>query len=453
MPRCRVVMVTLPSPWLISDRDMPNLGALYIASYLRENGVDVKVADLCGVPQEHWQIPDGDVYGISLTTPQFHLAQEIAAKLRRRQPNCLVVSGGYHPTALPNEMLEKTETNIAVVGDGEKTMLRIAQGFHPYDGGSKEVLHGERIEDVDELPFPARDLIDIYSYQQMGTNAVVGTGYLEEYLITSRGCPFRCGYCAQMSMSKFRVRNRSLGNIRAEMEELLRQYKPDRFYMFDDIFVVDRKRTYEFDRVMREMRLEWNFDWHCLSRTDIVCKAGPELLVDMAASGCKQITYGVEHASDVILKRNHKDATCEQNRTAIQWTVDAGIRVRAQMIVGLPGETRETVEETADFIRNSPADSWGVHIFVPLPGSPIWDNPAAFGFAFRRDETYKYYQTIGKPGEWAAHNLHVNAEEIREWAEYLRDVAGKRNVHQFDVRNKSKPKEEYPPRFGAVPSE
>lgn len=424
---------------------MPNIGILYIAGALREKDIDVQVADLCGIPEEYWQIPDAPVYGISMTTPQFHLATRVAEKIRKRQPNAVIVFGGFHPTAMPEECLARTECNIAVVGDGEEVMEQIVR--NPlYRGDTKIILHPPMLSEaaVNKLPMPARDLIDIYGYQVMGTNAVVGSNArLEEYLITSRGCPFRCNYCAQMAMSKFLVRNRTFESIEQEMVYLMERYRIDRFYLFDDIFVIDKKRTYAWNARMRELLKKYTFDWHCLSRADIVCKAGKDLLLDMKASGCKQITYGIEHASNVILKRNHKDATAEQNSQAIKWTVEAGIRVRAQMIVGLPGETRETVEEVAEFIRNHPADSWGVHILVPLPGSPLWEHPEQFGFEFNRDETYEYYQTIGKPGEWSSHLLHKNSEEIREWAEYLRSVVGTRNVHNFDPKL----------RFGAVPVE
>lgn len=434
----KIVLIILPSPWLISDTDMPNLGILYIAASLRASKCNVQVVDLCGVPEERWQIPEGDIYGISLTTPQFHLARKVAALLRQRQKNAVIVMGGSHSTALPHETLEKTEANVVVRGEGEHVFQDIIN-IPWYNGTVKEVIEAGLVEDIDKLPIPARDMIDIFSYHEMGTNAVAGVGpRLEEYVITSRGCPFRCSYCAQMVMSNFLVRYRSLDSIVTEMVWLMKRYGVGRFYLFDDIFVIDKKRVRAFNDRMRQLRSAGHvFDWHCLSRSDIVVKAGKDLLEDMKDAGCVQITYGIEHGSDRMLVFNEKDATAADNRQAIEWTVDAGIRVRAQMIVGLPGETRETVEETAEFMRTSPAHSWGVHIFVPLPGSPVWDDPHRFNFEFSADATYQHYQTIGKPGEWSAQNIHANAEEIREWAEYLRSVAGERNVHAFDARLKS----------------
>ena len=101
---------------------------------------------------------------------------------------------------------------------------------------------------------------------------------------------------------------------------------------------------------------------------------------------------------------------------------------------GLPGETDETIEETAKWMKELPSDSWGVHIFVPLPGSPIWLNPERFDFEFNRSDVYDYYHTIGKPDEWQAHHLHKNPDQVKGWANYLRDVARNKNIDQFDAR-------------------
>ncbi len=178
----KVVLITLPSPWLISDRDMPNLGVLYVAAYLRDNGVNVQVVDFCGVPTDYWFIPEADIYGISCTTPQYPLAKFAADKIRKRQPGAYIVMGGYHASAMPDFTLEDSEADCVVIGDGEKSMLAIAQGLR------SPKVDGERTDAIDTLPWPARDMIDIRAYQKIGTNAVVGKGaLLEEYVLQSRG--------------------------------------------------------------------------------------------------------------------------------------------------------------------------------------------------------------------------------------------------------------------------
>jgi radical SAM superfamily enzyme YgiQ (UPF0313 family) len=146
------------------------------------------------------------------------------------------------------------------------------------------------------------------------------------------------------------------------------------------------------------------------------------------------VTFGIEHGSDDILALIGKETNRETNLRSVRAAKSAGLRVRAQMIVGLPGETDQTVEATAQFMREAPADSYGVHIFVPLPGSPIWADPDKYGFEINEVATFDLYQTIGRPDEWTAHKIHKNPEQVAEWAGYLRDVAGERNVSNFDAR-------------------
>lgn len=184
----KVVLITLPSPWLISDRDMPNLGVLYVASYLREQGVNVQVVDYCGVPTEYWFIPEGDIYGISCTTPQYPLAKDVVRKIREQHPEGYIVMGGYHPSAMPDFTLEDAKCDCVVVGDGEYSMLDIVRGLRA------PKVEGTRVENLDVMPWPARDMIAIRDYQKIGTNAVAGKGVngerrslREEYVLQSRG--------------------------------------------------------------------------------------------------------------------------------------------------------------------------------------------------------------------------------------------------------------------------
>ena len=433
----KVVLITLPSPWLISDRDMPNLGVLYVAAYLREQGVNVQVVDFCGVPTDYWFVPEADVYGISTTTPQYPLAKFVAQRIRDRQPSAYIVMGGYHPSAMPEFTLEDSAADCVVKGDGEYSFLEVVKGYRP----TKGVVHGQRVETLDALPWPARDMIGIRDYHRIGTNAIIDkhdpkpVPVKEEYVLQSRGCPFTCGYCAQMLVSNRRVRYRSPECIRDEMEYLIDRYAVNRFYIFDDIFIIDKKRVHAFCDMVDTMWADGRrFDWHCLARADV---GSLELYQRMAASHCKQITYGLEHADDRILKHNLKECTAEQNMEAVVNAKKAGLRVRAQFIVGLPGETDESVQTLAEFIQKCPADSMAAHIFVPLPGSPIYTHPEQFGWDWNRGTDFTHYQTIGKPGEWKAHQIHLNADDVLRWANQLKAVIADKNVFRHDARHQA----------------
>ncbi|MBS3070739.1 B12-binding domain-containing radical SAM protein [Candidatus Pacearchaeota archaeon] len=450
-----VNMITLPSPWLIDDKDLPNLGVLGIASYLQQNNIETTVSDLCGLTEDKWDdnLKYADIYGISLTTPQAHLAEKVAQRIRERQPNALIVMGGYHASAMPEHTLN-LGADYVVKGDGEVEMLKITRG--QLNGLKRGIIDAPMIPEAEmqKLPWPARELIDIDQYHRVGTNANVWGDSRDEikegHLITSRGCPFKCGFCAQMTLSNFRVRYREDSDVFNEMRHLGEKYNCNRFYMFDDIFIVSEKQVNRLCNKFDELQKEFSFDWHCLGRVDVPPTFNRKLNLykRMYDAGCKQITYGIEHADDRILRRIEKETTYEENMEAIIAAKTVGMRVRAQMIVGLPGETDDSIETMARFIRESPVDSVGVHVFVPLPGSPIWDYSdesgysKKFDFRFRKVKTFEWYQTIGRPGEWASHYLHINPlpEQIQSWAEYIRGVAGEKNAYRFDPRWKEKSK-------------
>ncbi len=422
----KVILINPPSPWLISDRDMPAQGILSIAAYLRENKVDVTLVDLAGLPEKYWYIPDGDIYGIGFVTPQYPYAKKIIQKIRERNPKQLIVLGGVHPTILPERTLKETNCDIIVRGDGEKTMLEIVKGRRD------KIITAPLIENIDELPMPAWDMIDAYDYFKIGTNSFYGDtkNNMEGYVQTGRGCPFNCAFCAQKYMTKCRIRYKSTENVIKEINYLKDNFGCDRFYFFDDNFIIDKKRV---EKLCEQVSKIKGIDWHCLSRVDM---ADYDLYVKMRKAGCKGVCYGIESNSQKILDNANKRTTAEQNRNAIETAKKAGLKVRNQVIVGLPGETDETVEETAELIRTSQSDTWGVHIFVPLPGSDIWENNEKYNFPIDKNTDFSYYKTIGGKDENDAAKLHKNPEQIIKWKQYLIEVAGDKDIARFAERKR-----------------
>jgi radical SAM superfamily enzyme YgiQ (UPF0313 family) len=427
----KLILINPPSPWLISDKDMPPMGILYLASYLREKKIDVHVTDLSGLEEKDWKIPDADIYGISCVTPQFHIVQQITAILRHRQKKALIILGGFHPSSVPEETLNKTESNLVVKGEGEEALESICNSNQYSHEDKKIIVNSKLIQDIN-LPFPARDLIDIYAYQRVKTKTS-GDAKVESVLISSRGCPYKCSYCAQGVISQNRVRFRSIVDLGQEVRALVDRYDTDRFYLLDDTFNISEKRVMEIcDMFLSLAKDIKRVDWHCVARTDLVTD---DSLCRMSEAGCIRITYGIESGSSKILKFNEKRTTPKSNHEGISKALKHNIEVRAQMIVGLPGETDETIEETAEFIRRYPEVIWGFHIFVPLPGSPVWNTPERFHFKLNNIHCYQYYQTLGKPDSWDASLVHQNPEQIKFWVEYLRNIPGSR--HAFQLSNKA----------------
>ncbi len=430
----RVILISPPSPWLISDRVSNFLGILYIAAYLREQNVDVRVVDLASIPEEHWYFPKGDIYGVTCTSPHFIYAKKIAEKVRQRDENAMLVIGGVHPTSIPDKTLNESLFDIAVLGEGEQTMLEIAQDrpLHEVEGicykkDGKLLFTRPRplIKDLDSLPYPARDMIDTHSYLRTDVMGYLGEprGSGELSMITSRGCPYNCCYCSQSLMTGRLCRFNSVEKVIGEVKLLIREYGVGRINFVDDMFTTNKTRLLGLCAGLKELGIEWQ----CLSRADDVSYG---IMKVMGESGCVGITFGIESGSQKILDRAGKRIKVEQSRKGIVEAKKAGLKVRSQMMVGLPGEDDVTVAETAEFIRTTPSDVWSVHIFVPFPGCDVWKNSEKYNFPIDQNTDFSDYHTVGKPGEWK-NIINPQKEKVARYKEILLEAAGERNIYRY----------------------
>jgi radical SAM superfamily enzyme YgiQ (UPF0313 family) len=419
----KVVLIQLPSPWLISDREPPPLGVLYLAAALRRNKIEVQVADLTGVPEDRWYLPEGDIYGVSLVTPQVELAAKVISILRNRtQHQVKIIVGGPHVSAMPQWSLTNLKADVAFVGEADLAFPAYLLG-KSFD---KKIVRCDP-PNLGDVGLPARDLIDIRSFhRQTGVNQYVSQVNYEGYMVTGRGCPFNCAFCAQKATTKGKWRPASLYAIENEIRELVVKYECKLIYFEDDTFNVDKKRL----KLLCHLFDKWKLEWHCLCRADLVDKESLKL---MAGSGCKAVTFGFESGSSKILRLMNKKTDPLVNFRAAAQAHDAGLKVRGQMIVGFPGEDEETISETSKFIKHATVDKWGLHAFVPLPGSKVWSNPEAFGLQIDKSKV-KFstgFHTIGKPGEWR--KVWGDEEKVRGWLGHLRDIAQTKNIDRVVI--------------------
>ena len=420
----KVVLLQLPSPWLMNDRDTPLLGPLYLATNLAANGIDVQVADLVGYPPDKWIIPEGDLYGISFTTPQVPMARE-AIKLLRGRTNkpITVVGGGFHPSALPQWCLDNLGFDNVFVGEADVEIVNFVKN------GSKDKIIRCLPPKLSDLPLLRRDFVDMRSFHKIGINQYVlwsklKKGYCYEgYLQTGRGCPFDCAYCAHTAVTMRNVRYYPTSHVLAELDELLEKWECELIYVQDDTFNISKKRVKELCGHFKERK----FLWHCLCRADLFDEEQAEIMKD---SGCLNITFGFESGSERILKAMGKGETVEEGIKAAEAAHKAGLGVRGQMVVGFPGEDDSTIDETVDFMRKVNAEKWGIHAFVPLPGSRSWNHASQFGIDISHNDDFATgFHTIGKPGEWA--RVHGDEAKVKGWLAKLREVASSGNI---DVR-------------------
>ena len=420
----KLILIIPPSPWLISDRDHITTGILYISSYLKVYDYEVQVCDLAGIPEKYWHIPIGDIYGITGVSPNFPYMKKIIDILKNREPHKTIVVGGPHATVFPEHILSNTKADICVIGEGEKTMFEIMWGvdLKKLKGiMTRDFITPPRplIKNLDIIPFPDRDSVDYYNYMRPQTYKYLSNGgnELESSIITSRGCPYKCSFCASHSIHKGIVRYRSAENVINELKMMKEKYGIKMCNFVDDTFTMNKKRLIKICEGIKDLDIKWFF----LTRVD---KVDLDTFKMMKDAGAVSVTYGFESGSNKVLEVLKKYTTVEQAYNAIKISDESGLKVRGQLMVGMPSETKEDVEMTAKFIKNSPTvETFGLHVFQPYPGCDVWNNPDKYNWNINKDTDFNDFHTIGKPD-----TKLTSDKKIQDWYDYLKNIISDRSI-------------------------
>lgn len=375
----KATLINPPRSYLIEPEAQAPMGLLYIAAVLEEEGWEVQYVDLAFTDK----IPEADLYGITATSADYPDAVEVAKGLKDREGK--IILGGRHATGMQGQVALSL-FDCVVIGEGERSIAWISDDFP--DSNLDKLYRISGAEDLDTIPFPARHLLPV-----QGKNVFA---YKKRYwegettcLLTMRGCPYKCAFC---TAGGERVRYRSVDNVIAEIEHVIDTYGIREFRLSDDTFTLNRERLLELLPRMKECNIFW--------RASVRARPlDPGLLELMADSGCVELSYGIESGDQRVLDRVNKGVTLEQSETAMKWSKEAGITVRALMIAGLPGETPESAYKTIEFMERT-RQYWDIAAltnFVPLPGSPIWNEPARFGVTkIKHIDDFNFY--LWKPG-------------------------------------------------------
>ena len=365
-----ICLISPSSPFLIDDKVFPPLGLLYIARELNDRGYPLYVHD--GPTNE---IPDKfDIYGVSITTPQFPQSLEILKHIKNNNPNAKVVAGGPHATVDYESCLDAGFDSVVIQG-GEASLPLVAD-------------HGCR---VIETPYfreihPDRTRIDIrkYKYEIDGRPATS--------IMTTRGCPFQCGFCCKVN-KKVKVYPSEF--VIEELRELYDTYGYRAFMFFDDLFIIDTKRLLSITDEIKK----WDVVWRGFVRADLAVRNGIEIARRMYESGCREVGMGIESGSDNILRTINKGEDSDTLKKGIAILKEAGIRVKGFLIVGLPGESPETIEETRKFLHISGLDDVDFSLFTPYKKTNIYDNKEKFDIHWDNlDLNHLWYK--GTPGQY-----------------------------------------------------
>ena len=427
MTNPNIVLIQPPSPYLLIEKWLAPLNLYYLKAFLNKNGYDnVAVINLAGLADPINAVPlDGDIYGLSLFTPQFPLAQQIATHLKDH--TCaLVIAGGHHVTALPAESLQAAPFDLVVRGEGEWTLLEIVQGrplseiagisYHDPDGqivhNPDRAFHG----DIDDFPFPNLEDIPLAEYPGMTIDK--DAGRYEMSFMTSRGCPFDCAFCASKQFWKRKVRFHSADYIINVLDALHQRGIHDvRFE--DDNFDLNKERL---GRILAHLK-DRGFRWGCCMRSENVTD---ETIVAMADAGLVDVALGIETACDRVLALINKNETAAQHAAAVATLKHYGVTVKAYIMSGLPGEDQQSIDQTVRFIREQPIDSYTVSTFVPFPGTDVWRHPEKYDYHFDKQQCYANFTFLSN----RANNPSVaqNAEVLADFHQQLCQAAAEKNT-------------------------
>jgi radical SAM superfamily enzyme YgiQ (UPF0313 family) len=360
-----------------------SIGPAFIGAFLRANGHEVgfvraklDATDAEVVQQVRAQSPD--LLGVSLTTRQWLRARDLIRAIRASL-DVEVIAGGLHATFAPELILHSEGFDYVCLGEGEQPMLDLVTALESgapthtipniwKRGASARPPLRPPLAPLDRLPFLARDLLD----EPLGT----------VHMATQRGCPFPCTYCAARMYNQLYAadgeeygRRRSHANVLAELRDLKEHDRLGYVIFLDDTFTINHSWVMEFCRLYGD-EVRAPFSLHARVET-----VNERMLHMLAEAGCRQITYGVESGSERVRREIMRRQVGNQRfRDVFRWTRDAGILLTANFMLGLPGETRNDLEQTLELAEELNVADFGYFVFYPYPGTHLFESCLERGY-------------------------------------------------------------------------
>jgi radical SAM superfamily enzyme YgiQ (UPF0313 family) len=368
------------------------LGPMSLSSFLKGRGADVHLHDTTFTDLGDYRATverlRPRVVGISSNCISRFTACEMAGIAKRAGAE-LVVAGGPDPVSYA-DVYFNAGVDVIAVGEGEETLeelLALCSGradlralvetddlaevaglmFRRGDGETVTTPARAKIKDLDTLPFPDRDAIDLEPYMRTWKRH---HGYSSLSFITQRGCPYRCSWCSA-SVFGHTFRQRSPQNVVDEMLMLKERFKPDKFWVADDVLSINKRWVWQWVDEIAARGAATPFE--CLSRVDLV---DDEMLRGLAAAGAFRIWYGAESGAQHVLDAMNKGTEVEEIRRAVGWSKAAGIEVGLFIMLGYPTETRDDVLATLQLIKDLDPEIFGIAVAFPMKGTDFYDNIA-----------------------------------------------------------------------------
>lgn len=427
----RICLVIPPSLFLLDERVFMSLGILKVAAALEQAGVTVELLDLSGVTNYeevlavHLQRSVAQCFGLTATTPQMPATSRIQATIRRLRPTARVILGGPHVTLV--HAAAKQERKRSVLGRGARAIRQLMGMFDVLVTGDGEMAVFDALQDtplqivdgddprsplfltnktLEDFPFPARHLLDVSSYRY----SIDGVPALS--MIAQLGCPFGCGFCGgRMSPFLRRIRTRSAENIVQEMVHLYQTYGTTGFMLYDDELNVNPKIVHLMNLIAdQQQRLGVEFRLRGFIKAELFTD---EQAAAMYWAGFRWILVGFESGHERILDNIQKKATRADNTRCMEIARRHGLKVKALMSVGHPGESEDSIRATHDWLIDVRPDDFDATVITTYPGTPYFDEAR---------ET--------EPGLWvyscptSQDRLYSVEVDYRQVAEYYKGVPG-----------------------------
>jgi radical SAM superfamily enzyme YgiQ (UPF0313 family) len=369
-----------------------------------------------------------DVIGIAAMTMSFASVVKTAEICKKAKLDAIVIVGGPHATDWTEICFQSPYIDFCVSGEGEESILSLLEAiknnltyFQQIPGVSSK-KNGQvnirksipYISDLDRYPYPARDLLlhqDKYTSEDMGV------------IMTSRGCPYRCGFCSHPP----KVRYRNLDNVIKEIKYVKEKCGTQQFAIKDDSFTVNRKRTVAFCKMLIKEGLDIN--WDCTTRVNLIDE---ELLDIMQTAGCNTVKVGIETGSERILKEVNKGVTFEQMKKAANMLNKRGMFWSAYFMYGLPTETKEDMLMTLKFMKKLNPPYAGLGLYAPMPNTHLWNQGMELGLIDPAINVNHFFKTNPKDyffKDYRKRIVNMGYNEFVQVAEYLMKEFNSHNTH------------------------
>ena len=364
-------------------------GLAYISSVLKQDGFDVQLAD--AIPQDYQTDAVLELARQSdiLVMPVASTRYSDTTEFLKSQKAKIRIGISNFASLFADKLLNEDICDIIVHGEVEYTCLEVAKAYRSTgepdlsgicgisyldEGRVRQTPARALTKDLDSIPFPDREGMDHSVYTD-----VAFLGSPTAYVLTARGCPFKCTFCSTHLTYNYAAYYRSPENVVAEVEEVVGKHGVKNIYFIDDTFTLKPRRIEKICDLLIERELNKTIQWACLGRLDII---NDTVLQKMKEAGCIEIRFGVESGNDRILEIIKKNLTVAQIERGVSLMKKHGIRYTLFFMLGNPGETQKTVRDTIRFAKKLNPLFASFNIATPLPGSPLYDeNKDQFEFS------------------------------------------------------------------------